>query len=431
MAASKRMVIRPGLLLDVVSGELLPDRAIVIDGDRIAQVTQMSEAPAEGSVVVDLPDHTLLPGLIDCHAHLVGEPDDGHGYAGLLSRTGAQEALSGVRNARDTLRAGFTAVRDVGTFRAFVDVALRDAINAGWLPGPRMRVAGAYVTCSGGGGDITGLAPDVDAVVPYELRFGVVNSVDDVRRAVRRVLQGGADLVKLIATGAVMTPGGVPGAPELSEEQIRAAVEEASLVGADVAAHAHGAEGIKRAVRGGVRSIEHGSLIDDEAVQMMADAGTYLVADIYSGDYIAEAGRQQGWRADVLRKNDETTNAQRQGFTKCVQAGVRIAFGTDSGIYPHGLNARQFAYHVRCGQSTLEAIRSATLHAAELLRWDDRVGRIQAGYLADMVAVPGDPLQDIRLLEHPDFVLKDGVLAAEDTRRQHAGWSTSADAACR
>src|SRR4029077_11096514 len=174
MAAYERMVIRPRLLLDVVSGELLPDRAVVIDGDRIALVTQVSEAPAEGPVVVDLPEHTLLPGLIDCHTHLVGEPDDGHGYAGLLSRTGAQEALSGVRNARDTLRAGFTTVRDVGTFRAFVDVALRDAINAGWLPGPRMRVAGAYVTCSGGGGDITGLAPDVDAVVPYELRFGVV-----------------------------------------------------------------------------------------------------------------------------------------------------------------------------------------------------------------------------------------------------------------
>jgi imidazolonepropionase-like amidohydrolase len=410
MAASERIVIRPRLLLDVVSGELLPDRAVVIDGDRIAQVTAVSGAPAEGTVVVDLPDHTLLPGLIDCHAHLVGEPDDGHGYAGLLSRTGAQEALSGVRNARDTLQAGFTTVRDVGTFRAFVDVALRDAINAGWLPGPRMRVAGAYVTCSGGGGDITGLAPDVDAVVPYELRFGVVNSVDDVRRAVRRVLQGGADLVKLIATGAVMTPGGVPGAPELTEEQIRVAVEEASLVGADVAAHAHGAEGIKRAVRGGVRSIEHGSLIDDEAVQMMAEAGTYLVADIYSGDYIAEAGRQLGWREDVLRKNDETTLAQRQGFTKCVRAGVRIAFGTDSGIYPHGLNARQFAYHVRCGQSPLDAIRSATVHAAELIRWDDRVGRIEAGYFADMIAVAGDPLQDVRLLEHPDFVLKDGDL---------------------
>jgi imidazolonepropionase-like amidohydrolase len=404
------MIIRPRWLLDVVTGELLADRAVVIDGPRIAQLTSADDAPAEGLSVVDLPDHTLLPGLIDCHAHLAGEPDDGRGYAGLLARTGAQEALSGARNARDTLLAGFTTVRDVGTFRAFVDVALRDAIDAGWLPGPRMRVAGAYVTCSGGGGDITGLAPDVDAVVPYELRVGVVNSVDDVRRAVRRVLQGGADLVKLIATGAVMTVGGVPGAPELTEEQIRAAVEEASLFGADVAAHAHGAEGIKRAVRGGVRSIEHGSLMDDEAIQMMAAAGTFLVADVYCGDYIAEVGRQQGWRADVLRKNDETTLAQRQGFTKCLEAGVRIAFGTDSGIYPHGLNARQFAYQVRCGQSPLEAIRSATLHAAELLRWNDRVGRIQAGYLADLIAVPGNPLHDVRLLERPEFVLKDGVL---------------------
>ena len=404
------MIIRPGSLLDVVTGEALAGRAVVIEGNRIVDVTSAGDAPAEGPAVVDLPDHTLLPGLIDCHAHLVGEPDDGQGYAGMLARTGAQEALSGARNARDTLRAGFTTVRDVGTFRAFVDVALRDAINAGWLPGPRMRVAGAYVTCSGGGGDITGLAPDVDAVVPYELRVGVVNSVDDVRRAVRRVLQGGADLVKLIATGAVMTTGGVPGAPELTEEQIRAAVEEASLSGADVAAHAHGAEGIKRAVRGGVRSVEHGSLMDDEAIQLMADAGTFLVADVYCGDYIAEVGRQQGWRADVLRKNDETTLAQRQGFTKCLQAGVRIAFGTDSGIYPHGLNARQFAYQVRCGQSALEAIRSATLHAAELLRWENQVGRIQAGYLADMIAVPGNPLHDIRLLEHPDFVVKDGAL---------------------
>ena len=182
--------------------------------------------------IVDLPSHTLLPGLIDCHAHLVGEPDSGHGYAELLTRTGAQEAMSGVRNARDTVLAGFTTVRDVGTFRAFVDVALRDAIDAGWVIGPRMQVAGAYITCSGGGGDITGLAPDVDAVVPFELRVGVVDSVDDVRRAVRRVLHGGADLVKLIATGAVMTTGGVPGAPELTEEQIRAAVEEAALYGA-------------------------------------------------------------------------------------------------------------------------------------------------------------------------------------------------------
>jgi imidazolonepropionase-like amidohydrolase len=410
MTSSKRTVIRPDLLLDVVTGELLAGRAVVIDGDRIADVIAAGDAPAEGPAFVDLPGQTVLPGLIDCHTHLVGEIDSGHGFTELLTRTGAQEALTGARNARDTLLAGFTTVRDVGTYRAFVDVALRDAIDAGWVAGPRMRVAGAYVTCSGGGGDITGLAPDADAVVPVEFRVGVADSVDDIRRAVRRVLHGGADFVKLIATGAVMSPGGVPGAPELTEEQIRAAVEEAALAGADVAAHAHGAEGIKRAVRGAVRSIEHGSLMDDESIEMMAAAGTFLVADVYNGDYIAQTGRERGWRADVLDKNDQTTGAQRAGFAKCLTAGVRIAFGTDSGIYPHGRNARQFAYQVRCGQSPLGAIQSATIQAAELIRWDDRVGRIAPGYLADLIAVPGNPLQDIQLVEEVAFVMKDGTI---------------------
>ena len=214
--------------------------------------------------------------------------DSGHGYTELLTRTGAQEAMTGVRNARDTLHAGFTSVRDVGNYRAFVDVALRDAIDAGWTPGPRMMVAGAFIGCRGGGGDISGLAPDAEEHVPAELRVGVVDTVDDVTRAVRRILYGGADLIKLIATGAVMSDNGDPGVPELSEAQIRAAVEEAALHGAHVAAHAHGAEGIKRAVRGGVHSIEHGSLMDDEGVAMMAEARTWLVADIYGGDYIAE-----------------------------------------------------------------------------------------------------------------------------------------------
>jgi imidazolonepropionase-like amidohydrolase len=415
VASSVRTVIRPELLLDVLTGDLLAGRAVVIDDHHIAGVAAVGDVPADGAALVDLPGQTLLPGMIDCHTHLIGEPDSGHGYTELLARTGAQEVLSGVRNARDTLLAGFTTVRDVGTFRAFADVALRDAIDAGWVAGPRMRVAGAYLTCSGGGGDITGLAPDVDAVVPYELRVGVADSVDEVRRAVRRVLHGGADFVKLIATGAVMAAGGVPGAPEFTEEQIRAAVEEASLYGADVAAHAHGAEGIKRAVRAGVRSIEHGSLMDDESIQMMAAAGTFLVADVYNGDYIAETGRQRGWDAEVLRKNDQTVLAQREGFTKCLAARVRIAFGTDAGIYPHGLGARQFAYQVRCGQSPLEAIRSATIHAAELIRWDDQVGRIEPGYLADIIAVNGNPLQDIRLLEHPGFVMKDGTIQRNAT----------------
>jgi imidazolonepropionase-like amidohydrolase len=405
--------LRPDLVLDVTTGDLLRDRAVVVDGDRIGAVVEASEVPA-GVPVRELPGLTLLPGLIDCHAHLVGEADSGHGYTELLTRTGAQEAMTGVRNARDTLHAGFTSVRDVGTYRAFVDVALRDAIDAGWTPGPRMMCAGAFVSCTGGGGDISGLAPDAEPLVPPELRVGVVDTVDDVRRAVRRILYGGADLIKLIATGAVMSDNGNPGVPELTEDQIRAAVEEAALHGAHVAAHAHGAEGIKRAVRGGVHSIEHGSLMDDEGVGLMAEHGTWLVADIYDGDYIAEIGRRDGWKADVLRKNDETTLAQREMFAKCVKAGVRIAFGTDSGIYPHGWNARQLAYHVRHGQTPLEAIRSATVHAAELMGWSDRVGRIEPGLYADLIAVAGDPTDDVRLLEDVAFVMKGGDVARDD-----------------
>jgi len=412
---STRTVLLPGLVLDVVSGQLQPGRAVVVDDDRITAVLAAGDAPGGADArVLDLAGLTLLPGLVDCHAHLVGEIDGGHSYAELLTRSPAQEALTGVRNARDTLLAGFTSVRDVGTFRAFVDVALRDAIAAGWVQGPRMAVAGAYITSSGGGGDITGLAQDVDVVVPRDLRAGVADSVDQVRTAVRRVLHGGADLVKVIATGAVMTAGGVPGAPEFSEDEIRAAVDEAALYGADVAAHAHGAEGIKRAVRAGVRSIEHGSLMDDEAIAMMADAGTFLVADVFCGDWIAEQGRLHGWSAEVLRKNDETTQVQRDGFAKSVKAGVRLAFGTDSGIYPHGMNARQFAYQVDLGQSPLDAIRSATLWAAELLRWQDRIGQVAPGLYADLVAVAGDPTGDVSLLEHTCFVMKAGqvVLAA-------------------
>jgi imidazolonepropionase-like amidohydrolase len=408
MGAAETTVIRAERVVDVLAGELLTGRAIVARGDRIVSVGPDDGAIPSGARVVDLTRLTVLPGLIDCHTHLVGEVESGQGYAALVTRSAAQEAMSGVRNARDTLLAGFTTVRDVGTFRALVDVALRDAIDAGDVLGPRMRCAGAYVTCSGGGGDVTGLAPDVEAAVPRDLRFGVANSVDDVRDAVRRILHGGADLIKVIATGAVLTEGTVPGAPEFGEAEIRAAVEEAALYGADVAAHAHGAEGMKRAIRAGVRSIEHGSLMDDEAIAMLAETGTYLVADVWNGDWIAEQGRQHGWSPEVLRKNEETTGAQREGFAKCVAAGVRLAFGTDTGVFPHAMAARQFAHLVKYGMTPMQAIRSATVDAAELIGWGDRVGAIEPGRFADLVAVEGDPLDDVTALEDVAVVIKGG-----------------------
>ncbi len=408
MSDERRTVIRAGRLVDVLAGEVRSAYAIVLHGDRIEFVGPDDGRVPAGADVLDLREHTVLPGLIDCHTHLVGETDTGHGYAGLVQRSGAQEALSGVRNARATLLAGFTTVRDLGTFRAFVDVALRDAIEAGDVLGPRMQCSGAYVTSSSGGGDVTGLASDVDAVVPRDLRFGVANSVDEVRRVVRELIHGGADVIKVIATGAVLTEGTVPGAPELAEAEIRAAVEEAALYDVHVAAHAHGAEGIKRAIRAGVRSIEHGSLMDDESIDLMAERGTYLVADVWFGDWIEEQGRLHDWSKDVLRKNDETTEAQREGFGKAVKAGVKLAFGTDSGGYPHGMNARQFAYQVRCGQTPMEAIRSATFVAAELLGWQDRVGALEAGRFADLIAVDRDPLEDVNALTEVAVVMKGG-----------------------
>ncbi len=404
-----RTLIRAGRLVDVERAEVLNERVIVVEGGRIADV--IATIPAETSArFIDLADRTVLPGLIDCHAHMIGEMDSGHGYAALVMRSAAQEAMSGVRNARATIMAGFTTVRDVGTFRAFVDVALRDAIVAGDVAGPRMQCAGAYITCPGGGGDVTGLAPDVDAVVPVDLRFGVADSADQVRARVRKILHGGADFIKVIATGAVLTEGTMPGAPEFTEAEIRAGVEEAALYGTHVAAHAHGAEGIKRAVRAGVRSIEHGSLMDDETIEMMRVAGTYLVADVYDGDWIAEEGRRGGWSADVLRKNEETTEAQREGFAKAVKTGVRIAYGTDSGVYPHAFAGRQFAYMVRHGMTPMEAIRSATVTASELMGWQDRVGSIAPGKLADLIAVAGDPLSHVAVLEDVAFVMQGGVV---------------------
>jgi imidazolonepropionase-like amidohydrolase len=406
-ASAETLFVRAGRLIDVVQGRVLTDQLLRIEDGRIAAVGAYAQPPADARVI-DWSAYTVLPGLMDMHSHLTGDITSSNVAAPLMS-TAARDALMGVVNARATLRAGFTTVRDVGAYRAFTDVALRDSIAAGHIEGPRMYVAGAYVTVSHGGGEVTGLAPDV--VVPDDFRRGVANSEAEVRQRVRELIAGGADFIKIIATGAVLTSGTTPGAAEYTESEIRAAVEEAAQYGTFVAAHAHGAEGIRRAVRAGVRSIEHGSYLDDEGIRLMRRHGTWLVADIYNGDYIAEIGRRDGWPAEIMRKNDETTETQRQAFAKAVRAGVRIAYGTDSGVYPHADAARQFAYMVRNGMTPMQAIQSATISSARLLGRENEIGSIAPGRRADMIAVSSDPLQDVNLLYTGVVgVMKDGVI---------------------
>jgi imidazolonepropionase-like amidohydrolase len=404
---STLVAIRAGRLVDADRGEVRRDQVVIVRGDRILAVQPASARLPAGARVIDLGRYTVVPGLIDCHSHLVGEATAAD-VLQPLERTETQEAMSGVRNARATLLAGFTTVRDVGTYRAFVDVGLREAIDDGTVIGPRMEVAGAYVTVSTGGGELVGAAPDV--TLPLSYRFGVANSADQVRERVRAILNGGADFIKIIATGAVLTRGTKPGVAEFTEDEIRAAVEQAAQYGTFVAAHAHGAEGIKRAVRAGVRSIEHGSLLDDEGIALMKQHGTWLVADIWNGDYIDSVGKEQHWPADILRKNAETTETQRIGFRKAVAAGVRIAYGTDSGVYPHGMNAMQLPYMVKYGMTPMQAVQSATIRAAELMGWEDRVGSIAPGKYADLIAVEGDALADLRSFMRVGFVMKGGTV---------------------
>jgi imidazolonepropionase-like amidohydrolase len=410
-ASAQDLMIQAGRVLDVERGQILADRDILIRDGRIISIAPSQQRIDRNVRVLDWSALTVVPGLMDMHTHLADEGPYGDPATPLRSNA-ARDAFIGARNARATLQAGFTTVRDVGVYRGFADVQLRDAINTGLVPGPRMFVAGTYVTVTGGGGEITGLPAGTE--LPAIFRRGVADNEAEVRRRVNEILDAGADFIKLIATGAVLADGTEPGQSEYTEADIRAAVEEAERRGSFVAAHAHGAEGIKRAARAGVRSIEHGSLMDDEAIALMKEHGTWLVADIYNGDYIDTVGRRDGWSAEILRKNLDTTEAQREGFRKAVAAGVDIAYGTDSGVYPHGDNARQFAYMVRYGMTPLQAVRAATLESARLLRKEKELGSISPGKLADLVALACDPLADIACLQQVRGVVKAGVPVPRD-----------------
>ena len=395
-----------GRLVDVQAGNVLTGQCISITDDKITDIASCGPTP-KGAERVDWSGFTVLPGLIDLHTHLAdaGQSAD---LSLPLKTSPAATALIGAHNARLTLEAGFTTVRDVGTYRGLTDIALRDAINAGHVPGPRMFVAGAYITIPKGGGELNGVIPNDQ--LPSDMRLGVTSAPEEAAAKTAFLIEQGADFIKTIATGAVLAIGTEPGEPEMTEDQLRAVVETARAKGVFVTAHAHGAVGIKNAIRAGVRSIEHASLIDDDALAMAKASGTWLVMDIYNGDYIDDIGTKEGWPEEYLRKNRETTDVQRVGFMKAVKRGVKLAYGTDSGVYPHGQNAKQFAYMVRYGMTPMQAIQSATIRAAELLGKEKMLGAIAAGRFADLVAVKENPLANITALEHVALVMKDGKI---------------------
>jgi len=396
-------VIRAGKFIDVENGQVLANQVIVVRDKKIVSVGDGNTAIPNGATLIDLSHMTVMPGLIDCHTHLVGDARDTDPVSE-LRKTSAARAFESIPNAQVTLLAGFTTVRDVGTYRALVDVALRDAIARGDVIGPRMFVAGAYITITGGGGALNGVAPDI--TLPWDLRFGVADGPDEVRQRVRALEANDVDLIKVIATGAFLSHGSIPSTDDFTYDEIRAAVEEAGKKGLRVAAHAHGANGIKNAVRAGVASIEHGTFIDEEGLRMMKEHGTYLVADIYDDECISSG--INGMPADFQAK--EGAETQRQNFQKAVLLGVKIAFGTDASVCPHGTNAKQFAYQVKYGQTPMQAIQSATINAATLIGKPEEFGSIAPGKYADIIAVSGDPLGDVRALEHVAFVMKEGKI---------------------
>lgn len=406
LAPAQLIAVRAGKLVDPDSGTVLSDQIILIRDTKIEKVGKGIDIPADATVV-DLSRMTVLPGLIDCHTHLADGAHDGEPM-GQFKKTAAQVALESVPNARAMLESGFTTVRDVGAYRALGDVALRDAIARGDIIGPRMFVAGAYVTISGGAGAATGLAPDIG--LPWDLRYGEANSPWEVRKVVRQLAHDGVDHIKVLSSGAVLTHGSNPHSQEFTPEELQAAVDEASHFGLRVAAHAHSPEGIKNAIRAGVASVEHASMIDAEGIALARERGTYLDMDIYDEECIQEGGRKGNVPKDFLEHDAQLGQIQRDNFRKAVAAGVKMAFGTDAGVCAYGTSGKQFAFMVKYGMTSMQAIQAATSSAADLLGHSNEFGSIKPGKYADMIAVSGDPIADIRLLENVKFVMKDGKI---------------------
>ena len=396
-----------GQMLDVESEEIIDGVMISVD-PKTEKVIEINSniLLADANNPLDLSNYFCLPGLIDMHTHISEKTSSD--LSEFLTRSQEEQLVEARENAQTTLEVGFTSIRDVGVYIAWTDKRLRDEINQGLTPGPRMQISGYYLTIPGGGGDID--IPDYKGEVPEHIRQGVTRGEDQFRQRAEKAVNGGADLLKMIASGAVLAYGSTPGSPEMDLDEIEAVVSVGQEAGIRVTAHAHGAESIKQAILAGVNSIEHASLIDDEGIRLAKEKGVALSMDIYNGDYINTVGVIEEWPEEFLRKNRETTQIQRENFTKAHQAGVIIVYGTDAGVYPHGDNAKQFAYMVNHGMTSLEAIQSATIVAAKVMNWEDRVGQIKPGYFADIIAVRDNPLLNIRLLEDINIVIKGGVV---------------------
>lgn len=410
-AHTQTTVIKAGKLIDTETGTVLDNQLIIIENDTIKAVGSNLSIP-KNATVIDLSKATVLPGLIDCHTHITTEPG-GDYYDEMFRKTPLDAAIRAPIYAKRTLEAGFTSVRDLGS-SSFLDVALRNAINHGDIPGPRMVCAGLFIGSTGSHGDLNGYSPYLQFNYP-EGMSGVANGVEGVRRQVRYNVKYGADVIKFGASAGVLTEEESVGAPQYSQEEMNALVAEAKLWDKKACAHAHGTEAIKMAVKAGVASIEHGSFIDDEGIALMKQHGTYLVADIYNDDYIMSEYKKLGYPQKILDKEKLVGQTQRENFAKAAKAGVKIAFGTDAGVYPNGWNAKQFYYMVKYGLSPMQAIQAATINAADLIGIK-KAGSIKAGKYADIIAVTDDPLANIKSLEKVGFVMKGGEVYKNDYR---------------